>query len=377
MAGPERVAKAHQNGVIAMDSPAVLIRDLYTKVEQFPAERRSSALRHLTDLYLIGGEQLSTDDIAHLDEVFVRLVETVEVSARALLATRLGPAATAPPKVLRLLACDNAIEVASPVLTQAAGLDDNTLIECARTRGQDHMLAISRRRTLSESVTDVLVEHGDRDVVLSTAMNAGASFSEKGFGILVNRAKGYDELASYVGRRRDLPPAFFERLLEAASEVVRAKLKAERPHVAAEIDRAVVDVAEILRGQAVAQSYAQSVAQSLNRTGKLNEAKLMEFVSTGHTELLAVALAQVASLPEKAVADMLDGQHDETLIILAKAIELSWETTKTIIASIAHVHPLGPSDFKRLNRAFDRLEQATAQKILDFRDTQARRNSAN
>lgn len=377
MAGPERVAKASQNGVIAMDSPAVLIRDLYTKVEQVPAERRSSALRHLTDLYLIGGEQLSTDDIAHLDEVFVRLVETVEVSARALLATRLGPAAAAPPKVLRLLACDNAIEVASPVLTQAAGLDDNTLIECARTRGQDHMLAISRRRTLSESVTDVLVEHGDRDVVLSTAMNAGASFSEKGFGILVNRAKGYDELARCVGRRPDLPPAFFERLLEAASEVVRAKLKAERPHVAAEIDRAVADVAAILRGQAVAQSNAQSVAQSLNRTGKLNEAKLMDFVSTGHTELLAEALAQMASLPEKAVADMLDGQHDETLIILAKAVELSWETTKTIIASIAHVHPLGPSDFKRLNRAFDRLEQATAQKILDFRDTQARRNSAN
>ncbi|MGA7099650.1 MAG: DUF2336 domain-containing protein [Pseudolabrys sp.] len=56
-----------------------------------------------------------------------------------------------------MLACDDAIEVASPVLAQAEALDIGTLIECARTKNQEHLLAISRRKTLPENLTEVLV----------------------------------------------------------------------------------------------------------------------------------------------------------------------------------------------------------------------------
>lgn len=360
-----------------MGAPATLIRELHGKVGQIAADRRSLTLRHLTDLYLSTGEQFSADEIALIDDIFVRLVEMVEVSARALLAVRIGPAAKAPPRVLHLLACDDAIDVASPVLMQAASLNDATLIECATTRSQDHMLAISRRKTLSEAVTDVLVERGDKDVLLSTAMNAGARFSESGFGILVRRAKGNNTLASCVGKRPDLPPALFERLLEAASETVRAKLKAERPHAAAEIDRAVADATADLRSQAVERPSPLAVVQSLNREGKLNAAKLTEFATTGRTELLVAALAVMAYVPETVIAEMLRSQQNETLIILARAIGLSWETTRSIIVSFARTRPLRPGDLKKLNNAFQRLEQATARTILDFRQTNARGKTVN
>ena len=117
-----------------MGPPTALIRELYGKVDHLSGERRNSALRHLTDLYLVRGEQLSGEEMRLIDDIFVRLVETVEISARALLAIRLGPVAGAPPKVLRLLACDDAIDVASPVLMQAPNLDDAILIECATTK---------------------------------------------------------------------------------------------------------------------------------------------------------------------------------------------------------------------------------------------------
>jgi uncharacterized protein (DUF2336 family) len=77
--------------------------------------------------------------------------------SRALLSLRLGPVPVAPPKILRVLACDDAIEVASPVLAQAEALDIGTLIECPRTKNQEHLLAISRRKTLPENLTEVLV----------------------------------------------------------------------------------------------------------------------------------------------------------------------------------------------------------------------------
>ncbi len=99
--------------------------------------------------------------MALIDDVFVRLVATIEDTARALLAIRLASNSKAPRRILRALACDDAIDVASPVLIHAEQVDDTTLIECAKTKSQEHLLSISRRKTLTEGVTDILVERGD------------------------------------------------------------------------------------------------------------------------------------------------------------------------------------------------------------------------
>lgn len=355
-----------------MGPPTALIRELQGKVDHLSSDRRTSALRHLTDLYLVSGQQLSDDELRLIDDIFVRLVEAVELSARALLAIRLGPVAGAPPKVLRLLACDDAIDVASPVLMQSPALDDAILIECATTKSQDHLLAISQRKTLSEAVTDVLVRHGDRDVMLSTAKNAGARLSASGFGIFIKRADGDDVLVDCIGSRPDFPPALFERLLEAASERVRAKLKAEHPFAAREVDRAVVDITERLRGGTAilpppARTPAQEFVHSLNRTGRLNPARLVAFAKAGQFNTLIAALALMAYAPDDVVAEMVNAPEYEPLLILARAIGLSWETTKTIFIACRHTQPLRPGDLEKCSSAFHRLDRKAARKILDFR----------
>ncbi len=372
---------AIQNGVAAMEPPTALIQELSGKIDHLSSDRRVSALRHLTDLYLVSGEQFSVDELELIDDIFVRLVETVEISARALLAIRMGPVADAPPKLLRLLARDDAIDVASPVLMQAPNLDDAILIECAMTKSQDHLLAISRRKTLSEAVTDVLVRVGDRDVVLSTAKNAGARLSMGGFGILIKRADGDDVLVDQIGRRVDFPPALFDRLLEAASERVRAKLKAEHPHAVHEVDRAVSDVADHLREDTPLELPAltpiQAFVHSLNRTGRLNPAKLVELAKAGQINTLVAALALMAYAPDDAVADMVDTPEFEPMLILCKAIGLSWETTSTIFVACRRMHPLRTGDLEKCAAAYQRLDQKAARKILDFRCTTPRDQTQN
>jgi uncharacterized protein (DUF2336 family) len=143
-------------------------------------ERRSEMLRKVTDLFVSDWDEFTSEELAIFDNVIVRLVAEIEQAARELLARRLAPIRNSPPDTIRLLAFDDAIEVADPVLAQAS-LDDKTLIEIARTKGQRHMLAISRRASLSEAVTDVLVALGDREVVLDTVDNYGACFSDDGF----------------------------------------------------------------------------------------------------------------------------------------------------------------------------------------------------
>jgi uncharacterized protein (DUF2336 family) len=353
-----------------MGAPVELIQELDSSISNSTDQRRSAMLRHLTDLYLVGSEQYSEDEIDLIDDVFVRLVSSIEQSARALLAIRLGPVMVAPPKILRLLACDEAIEVASPILIQAARLDIETLIECARTRNQGHLLAISRRKTLPEALTDVLVERGDQQVVLSTAKNAGARFSGKGFDILVKRSHGDDALTSCVGMRVDLPPQVLEQLLVAASEKVRTKLIAEREYAKADIARAVDDVTEQIqagaRTQPLGYAAAQVLVESLHQAGQLTTGKLQEFAVGGRFEETVAALSVMSNVPTAVIDEHMRDPRAEALLVLARAIGLSWETTRSIMMIAAKRHRRSMAGIDQTMPSFFRLRQSTAQQILDF-----------
>lgn len=111
------------------------------------------------------------------------------------------------------------------MLRRSESLDDETLIVRTKTKGQDHLLAISQRARLSEEVTDVLVERGNQKVVISTAANAGARFSDFGCSTLVTRSESDSELALLVWARPQIPRKYLLTLFETASETVRQKFE--------------------------------------------------------------------------------------------------------------------------------------------------------
>lgn len=355
------------------------IQEIDSTIAQSSRERRGAMLRHLTDFYLVGSDQYSDDEIALIDDVYVRLIDTIEESARALLAMRIAPLAKAPPKILRILACDDAINVASPILMQSEPLDDESLIACARSKSQDHLFAISRRRMLAEALTDILLVRGDRHVVLSTASNAGAKISNKGFAILVNRSSGDDRLTLCVGTRPDVPPQIFRRLLDIASETVRLKLESESPYAKRDIRRIVDGVANEIWTRSNNQdsrfATAQALVNSLNTVGRLTDAKLRDFAETGRIEEVVAALSLMANMPIEFIEGTMDDRHTERLLILAKSIGLSWHTTQCIIRLVGGHHRHSAIVPEHSSAAFRRLRQPTACQILDFHRTNWRTKS--
>jgi uncharacterized protein (DUF2336 family) len=353
-----------------MGAPLALIHELDSSISQSTDMRRAAMLRQLTDLYLIGADQYSDEEIDLIDDVFVRLVDTIEESSRALLSIRLGPIVKAPPRVVRLLACDDAIDVASPVLTQSETLDTETLVECAGTKSQEHMLAISRRKVIPEPVTDILVERGDQQVVLSTAINAGAKFSDHGFHVLIGRAEGDDLLTRRVGVRPDLPQPLFKTLLEAASETVRATLEAEREHALEAIAASVETVARDIEQKSVTQTQtyaaAQVLAESLNRAGQLSVSKLDEFAHSDKFEEILAGLSILAKVPAVVVERMVNDDHNESLLVLAKAVALPWETTKAILILAAKHYRRSILGVDKSMSAYERLKEPIAKQILEF-----------
>ncbi len=212
-----------------------LLEEIEDAITSASAEKRDVALWRITDLFLAGSETYNEDHVTLFDDVIGRLAETIEKNARAKLSTRLARVVNAPVGVVRTLAADSDIAVAEPVLRHSPRLDDGYLLATAATHTQQHLLAIAQRGALSEQVTDVLVERGDRDVVRSVAQNNGARFSNAAFRTLVERSVGDDVLAVHVGTRRDLPRQHLLKLVERASAAVRQKLAAADPAAAATI----------------------------------------------------------------------------------------------------------------------------------------------
>ena len=185
-----------------MTTKPSLIDDLERALANGSTGQRMDMLSRITDLFLASADRYSGEQIDLFDEVIVKLAATIEAKARAKLSIRLASVATAPPDVIRLLAFDDDIDVARPVLKDSERLQDDDLLANANSKSQLHLAAISERRSLSEAVTDVLVTRGDRQVVQSVVRNAGARFSDAGFRMLVKRSSGDEALAIAAAGQR-------------------------------------------------------------------------------------------------------------------------------------------------------------------------------
>jgi uncharacterized protein (DUF2336 family) len=351
-------------------SPESLLDELQTTLAHGTVARRVETLRRVTDLFINGAVDYSDEQVGLFDDVFQCLIVHIETSAKALLSNRLAPIDTAPPQTIRALAFDDLIEVAAPVLSQSERLDDDALIETARTKSQAHLMAISTRRVLSGAVTDVLVQRGDDDVVQSTVNNPGAEFSERGFSRLVNRAENDDDIATCVGLRPTIPRHLYLKLLARASATVRARLEAANPQQAEEVPTAVREATHRARsapsGVSRETAIAHALVKSLYEDGRLDEHQVEAFAEAGKFDEANAGLAALANVSVAIAENMMIETRAEGVMILAKVAGMSWTTVKSIIFLRDELSGGEPTDIGACKDTYERLRPSTAQQVLRF-----------
>lgn len=339
--------------------------------------RRIEMLTRITDLFVGGAVHYSQDQIGVFDDVMLRLVATIEAKARARLSHRLAPVANAPIHVINMLAFDDDIDVAEPVLIQSERLGERELLANAVNKSQRHLAAIAQRKTLSEALTDVLVERGDRDVVQSVVKNTGARFSDAGFRMLVKRSTGDDALATEVGRRPDIPRQHFLMLLEKASSAVRARLAAENPLASAAVEGVVAEVTGGIRNDVRNASRdfaaAQAEVERQNRLRRIGEAEIYQYARERKFEETAIALSLLCDTPIDVVERALLDPGAEIILILAKVAGLSSTTTKAILLLRAADRGMSANDLEQALGSFNRLQPDTARRVLGFFRTRVKK----
>ena len=344
-----------------------IIGELEDAVNGGSPAKRVATLRRVTDLFMLDGERLSEEQVQVFDDVLCLLIARVETRARAELSKRLAPVDYAPFEVIEKLASDDEIEVAGEVLTHSSRIGTDALVRIARTKGQDHLMAISARADLPEAVTDVIVDRGEVKVIRQLAHNASARFSEAGYSGIVAHADGDDELIEILGLRIDLPVKFLRDLLRRAKEAVRARLLAIAPRtVEQEIRRVLDDIARENPSPARDFSLAEQLVKLLKDLNELDGAAIAKFVGSGKFNEVAAGLAALNDVPTELMARVLEGPRADLVLIPCKSVGLDWLVVESILRHRPVPQPIGDRSLWQANLDYGRLSRETAQRTVRF-----------
>jgi uncharacterized protein (DUF2336 family) len=353
-----------------MNERQSLIDTLEEAISHKDIAARAELLRAITQLFTSSCARFSDEQISLFDDVMGQLLTEIDLSARAEFGNQLAEIPNAPPKIIHKLASDESIEVAGPILSRSERLDQASLIETARTKSQDHLLAISRRHSLDEAVTDILVERGNQQVAISVAANMSAKFSEFGYSALVERSQNDSDLAFGVLSRPEIPRQHLLNLFKNASESVRHKLEAKDPRKVRLIQDMVAQASDRIqttsREGSASFAWALSHVESLKFFGKLSETQLFDFARAHKFDETVVAISLMCEMPFGVVERAIVNDEADQLLVLAKSIGLSWETTKAILLVQSQVSSRSKHDIERFHASYTRLRPETAKKAVQF-----------
>lgn len=352
-------------------SPISIIDELEEAVRSGSSAKRVSTLRQVTDLFLHDAERLSEDQVKVFDDVLCHLVARVETRVKAELGARLAPLEYSPSAVIEQLAWDDEIAVAGTVLASSTRLTTSTLVEIAKTKGQDHLLAISGRTNLPEAVTDAIVDRGERKVIRKLAGNASARFSDAGYKGMVTHAEADDELAEILGLRIDLPVKFLRDLLQRATEAVRARLAQIAPAgLQEEIQRVLKTIANTARVESPPMrdfSRAEGVVRRMKGLNELNDAAVIRFAEAKRFDEVAASLAILNnSAPIDMMARLLEGLRADLILIPCKSAGLDWATVEAILCHRPAKHRIDEATLKLALKDYGKLSAETAERTLRF-----------
>lgn len=342
------------------------IQELQDAISNGSTGRRLTSLRQVTDLFLDQGSRLSHAQIEVFDSLMLSFISDCDVDALVELSRKLAPVSFAPATVLRRLATDRNITIASPILTQSPVLSSEDLIEIATARGQGHLLAISGRSEIDAAVSQALIDLGDREVLRRVAGNAGAAITRAGFLRLVAASKGDPLLAEKTGLRADLPVRLLHELLDNCAGAVHARLMAKAPvPLRAEIQSRVDTIALESKRQAERPRDLRSaiaLVERLVESRQLTEDRLTEFAKDRQYETIIAALAAMTGAPILLIQPLMRIHRHDGLMTACRAADLSWETAKAVILS--RLLSMPAAEIETLRKKYSEVSFASARRAL-------------
>jgi uncharacterized protein (DUF2336 family) len=260
------------------------------------------------------------------------VIREIEMSVRQRVAKQLARQPDAPSELLNLLGNDQ-IEVAYPILTECGLLKDAELIEIIRQRTMEHQLAIAVRHSVSEEVSDVLVQTGQTSVIVTLLKNQNAKISQSTMEYLVEQSQRVDTFQEPILHRHDLKPELAKRMFFWVSAALRQYMvdhfKLDQNTVDDLLEQAAMQEIEAVTSE-VGKKKSAELAEALRKEGLVTAEMLVTALREGEVPLFIALFCKLAELREYLVTRIIFEPGGEGLAIACKGMGIG----KAVFASI-------------------------------------------
>lgn len=280
---------------------------------------------------------------------------------RAILSEALKNVANAPPGVIRQLARDVEVAVAAPVLEFSPVLTDEDLLEIiAASPVSAKLTAISRRRQVTEAVSDAIAETEDDAAIAALLGNASAQIREETLDRLIEQAPAHPGWQEPLVRRPSLSGGAAVRLARFVADNLILVLQSRAdlpPETAREVARVVHRRLGEPRRAAPADGHRpdgqapppvtwrrpspQSTerARSMAERDQLTEKVVADAIVAADEDFVTAAIAVLADLPALVVSAALRSGSPQGMVAVAWKAKLSPSTAVQLQAQIGRVAP--------------------------------------
>jgi uncharacterized protein (DUF2336 family) len=347
------------------------LHDLIALAKEPSSERRRELLREVTDLFFVGVEEHREGERTLFDDILTQLSGEMEDQVRAELAQKMAPSPSAPKRLVRTLAADPSLAVAGPVLISSTSLTEEDLLHVARSQGQGHLEAISRRIAVPEAVSDVIVRRADDATLTVLLRNDGAALSRQAHEAVVDRAETNPALHEAVLDRSALPIDLLNEMYFVVESQLRNKILARN----AEVDPAVLEAAlansrkrVAARDGALPADYpeAEKAVRQMLAKRAITPPVLAGMLRNRETTKFMISLAELSGIDFHTARRILERRELDALAIVCKAADFDRSLFLTFAVLVLDRDANAMGRAREYGELYAELPKESAQRTLRF-----------
>ncbi|MFT3725357.1 MAG: DUF2336 domain-containing protein [Hyphomonadaceae bacterium] len=352
-----------------MAAPANNFALLLELAKEGSSEKRRELLRQITDVFLADPPERSDRESQLFDEIVTAVAADLETQVRVELAKKVAVSNVPVQRTARRLAMD-VIEVARPVIESSKALTEADILDVIKEKSQDHMMAVTKRPDIGETVSSALVDKGEDRVVASLLENRTARLNRQTYQKVAERAEVNPVLHApfvrnahvpldllnnvYLKVENSLRREIMRKFHGVSPQELEAALEASRNHLSAAYGALPDDY-----------QVAKDHVAALDKKGALKPPILVQLLRENKRTAFLVAFAQLVDIEFDLARRLVTGKDLDALAMLCRGSGFDRGLFVTLCILIADDGG-GLSRTEQYSQLYEQVPVAAAQRALRF-----------
>lgn len=359
------------------DNLKLSLEDVAKLIEDKSSEAKIVVANKIANQYKSKG--FTAEQLRLAEQIFRLLLRDAEVHVRKILSENLKDIGSIPKDVILELAKDVS-EVSIPVLEFSEVLNDEDLVSIINgTLETAKHIAITKRNSLSESISEALVDTKNEEVVKNLLNNQSAAINSDSFDKIIKEFPDNVKLIEQVVDHRSITVEVTEKILEKVSSAIKEKIEIKYLAQKNKIDEAFDKTKEVaaikLMGAEGSDeelislinfidkhgSNAEEIYSSHSKIGKIIErleeiGKLTPLTALcmGNLNLFEITMARIAKIPVFNVKKLLidkSGMGFKALYEKTNLPESTYDAVKLITDVVIEMQQLPKEQLDKLKNS--------------------------